>query len=138
MPEQFHSRRGIVMGAVGVAAAGVFSTAAAALPAASTAQPSPEALEWRRLKRLMVFANEHPECVEQENEEGETEVDRLCRAMHAAEEEVWAQPMRTWDDVIVRAEIALDCNPLDAGHETRSIWELAQAVIEITRGGTHG
>jgi hypothetical protein len=58
MSEQQATRRAVLTGAGGIAAAGALSTAALALPAPLSRSPSPELIAYRRLRQDYVTAQE--------------------------------------------------------------------------------
>jgi hypothetical protein len=102
------NRRSILAGAGGLAAAGALSAATFALPAsagATTFNPSPELLEYRRRKAAWNAC-----FPEREYEEDEAWEDRVSETGDAVEEAIGsflerADAPRSWDDVTEMAEI---------------------------------
>jgi hypothetical protein len=101
------SRRTVILGAGGIAAAGALSAAALALPASAGAQtfnPSPELLEYRRCKAAWNA------CFGGSYEENEAWEDRVAETSDAVEEAIrpfleLAGTPRSWADVKEIAEV---------------------------------
>jgi hypothetical protein len=101
------SRRAVILGAGGLAAAGALSAATLALPAfagAQTFNPSPELLEYRRRKAVWNT------CFDGSHEEDEAWEDRVSETSDAVEEVIGsflkrADAPRSWADVTEMAEI---------------------------------
>lgn len=106
MDKHITSRRAVLTGAAGVAAAG----ALAAVPAQAT-ERSPEFLKWCALATRTGEALEatdawEHECIRQgkERSSGEYPIDLHWDAMQVLEDEIFARPVRSWIDV---GELAL-------------------------------
>ena len=89
------SRRAVLAGAGGLAAAGALSTATIAIPAAAI---EPTALH-REHHRLVALTMDE---TDRSDEEGSELLDRLCEVAR----QIWATPVRSWADVVARAEVA--------------------------------
>jgi hypothetical protein len=101
------SRRAVILGAGGLAAAGALSAAALALPASAgiqTFNPSPELLEYRRRKAVWNT------CFDGSYEENEAWEARVAETSDAVEEAIAsflerADAPRSWADVTEMAEV---------------------------------
>jgi hypothetical protein len=104
------SRRAVILGAGGLAAAGALSAAALTLPAsaaAATFNPSPELLEYRRCKAA--WNDCFPTHDYEEDEAWEARVDETSGAVEEAIEIFLerAKAPRSWDDAKEIAEVQL-------------------------------
>lgn len=124
------SRRAVLTGAAGVAAAGALSTMALALPSNAAAfQPSPELLAWRKARPAYWLAcdRQHEWFVAQVNQHGsrslngEALIEAICKtseyrvlqqacedtetALDASVEVLLKRPVRSWHDVAELAEM---------------------------------
>jgi hypothetical protein len=99
------SRRAVILGAGGIAAAGALLTLPAVAAGAKTEDPSPEILEYRRClaAHLACFIESHDE-----DEAWEARVAETGDAKEETIEAILARPCRSWQDVVELAEVVRD------------------------------
>jgi hypothetical protein len=139
------NRRSILTGAGGIAAVGALAPMALA-PTAAAASPdfhilSANTRELQRLKEAfhetcLQDATGDPAALLRQNE--------IVAAQDRLNERIYATPVRSWSDVIERAEIANFCNEeveeaLDLPVRThdRALAELVVAVLTMAKGGAN-